>query len=241
MTSKRICLVLCMVVAGLLLGRLPGAAADVGSLSIRWAAIIDNGEGSTGGSKWNPKNWGKHGPLGNFHVLVYEPNMYDELRRHPGRTSYPRPLRQFVLRGPTHHEWDDGDIHVYGDPGVELFRWRSAQDAITVFIYESDPDRFLTRRQHDPIFLGVIARHETGRGRVYASGFAAHRDAVQRAEQRNGPALQRFLADTGAWRGPMRLGMPKMFLALQTAGGSGPLDIQVPPGDQAARGVAVGR
>jgi hypothetical protein len=124
---------------------------------------------------------------------------------------------------------------------VELFRWRSVQDAITVFIYESDPDRRVTKRQHDPIFLSVISRHETGRGRVYASGFAAHQDAVKRAGQRHGPALQQFLAATGAWRGALRVGMPKMFLALQTAGASGPLDIQVPPGGQAARGVAVGR
>jgi hypothetical protein len=229
-----------IVLAGCLLGLATYAAAG-DTLYIRWAAVIDNGEGSKGGSKWNPGNWGQHGPVGNFHVLVYEPSMYDELQRHPGRTSYPRPLRQFVLRGPTRNEWDDGDIHRYAGLGVELFRWRSAQDAITVFIYESDPDRFVTRRQHDPLFLGVIPRHETGRGRVYTSGFAAHRDAVQRAGQRNGPALQQLLAATGAWRGPLRLGMPKLFLALQTAGGAGPLDIQVPPGGQAARGVAVGR
>jgi hypothetical protein len=115
-----------------------------------------------------------------------------------GRTAYPRPLRHFVLWRPTRNEWDDGDISRYAGLGMELFRWRAAQDAITVFIYESDPDRLWTKRQHDLLFLGVIARHETGRGRVYASGFAAQRDAVQRAEQRHGPVLQQFLAATGA-------------------------------------------
>ena len=104
-------------------------------------------------------------PIGNLHVLVYEPSAYADLLRNPARTSYPPTLYDFVLRGPTRKEWDDGDISAYEPWQVELFRWRSDQDAVTVFIYESDPENgFFTSRKHDPIFLGVVHRHETVRG-----------------------------------------------------------------------------
>src|SRR5262249_47549468 len=99
---------------------------------------------------------------------------------------------------------------------VELFRWRSDWDAVTVFIYESDPDNFFTSRKHDPIFLGVVHRHDTVGGRIYASPFAAHNDAIARAAQPNGPALQELLWGTEAWFGAIRSGIPKIFLKLQT-------------------------
>ena len=50
-----------IVTIGILIGRVSIASADFGSLFVQWAAVIDNGEGSTGGSKWDPSNWGQHG------------------------------------------------------------------------------------------------------------------------------------------------------------------------------------
>lgn len=123
-----------------------------GELTLRWAGVVNNGEGPTGGPT-------RHGPDGNLHVLVY-----DDDEPYPGRqTGYDEALRHVVLTGPTEGkaEWDDGLEQSFRNGPLSLFRWRSADDAVAVFVYESDPDSAFTDREHDPLFFRRVTRRGT--------------------------------------------------------------------------------
>jgi hypothetical protein len=187
-----------------------------GVLVVQWAATIDNGEGSKGGSKWNPGNWGEHGPIGNLHILVYETDMYESLRDNGKRENYPNALQHLILYGPSKQEWDDGDF-LYYQPPAEIFQWRSPSDAVVLFIYESDPDRAITNREHDPLFLSRVTRRETlVSSKTYEGPWNVADDALKRAQKRGGETLLQELERHDVWRNGWRKTMPKMSLLLTT-------------------------
>lgn len=133
---------------------------DYGELTLRWAGVVNNGEGPSSGIF-------DHGPDGNLHVLVFDAD-----QPYPGQqTSYPTARRHLVLTGPTEGkaEWDDGLEMSFRDGPLSLCRWRSADDAVTVFVYESDPDSVFTLREHNPLFFKRMTREETlASTRLYA-------------------------------------------------------------------------
>lgn len=160
---------------------------NYGELTINWAGVLDNGEGSD-------KPIGKrgiihHGPFGSLHILIYEPGTYFKT----SATKYPKPLRHIKFSGPhkieTHtykpdkYEWDDGD-EKYFNGSLSLFKWRHPNDAVLVFVYESDPDRKITKREHDPIFYKVIHRNNVNKPSLIGGGFTAHSKAIGRAMKR---------------------------------------------------------
>lgn len=123
-----------------------------GELVVRWVGVVSNGEGPRG----------VHGPVGNLHVLIYEEDQDEaDLGR---RKNCPKAMRHVVLPGPTNGEWDDGNQMSFDDAPLALFRWRSTDDAVSVFVYESDPDGLFTGREHDPIFSARVRRSETANG-----------------------------------------------------------------------------
>ena len=161
-------------------------AQDYGELSIIWASIIDNGEGAKGGSKWNSGNLGKHGPIGDLHILIYEQD-----QPCPGRrSSYPTAFGNIMFPGPIKDKWNDGDQKYYRPP-FKLFGWRSANDAVKIFIYESDPDSRVTNREHNPLFCRVVRRADTNTPLLISGSYKAGRAYVFR-------------------------GMPKMFVEFKT-------------------------
>ena len=192
-----------------------------GSLVITWAAVIDNGEGSKAGIIPGVLH---HGPVGRFHVLIYEQNDHSSLKKNRSRVSYQRALRHIILDGPSSHgksenEWDDGDFMEY-DRGLEFFQWRHELDAVTVFIYESDVrKRKGSKRKHDAIFLAKVQRRDTLSSKMFQSPWVSNNDAVSRAERRGGSKLNRILKQKASWNhgiGKDDPVPPKMFLALKT-------------------------
>ena len=194
-----------------------------GVLAVSWAAMIDNAEGPSG----DPIGFTGHGPVGNLHAMVYEPHVFDDLRSRPHRRNYPTPLRHVILTGPTSNEWDDGDRKSYGRNGAELWRWRNSQDAVCLFVWESDQDFIGLSRRHDGVFLAIVRRRDTRQARVFASPvrsnieFGAKDAAVARAKRRGGSALLRALQQKGAWSDGFVFGrkMPRGFLELRTVAG----------------------
>jgi hypothetical protein len=189
---------------------------NLGVLVVQWAATIDNGEGADKGLGLGVVH---HGPVGNLHVLIYEVDMYASLYQTGERESYPRALRHLILYGPSDREWDDGDYLSYHPP-AELFRWRSAADAIVLFVYESDSEKVaprITKRAHDPLFLGKVTRRETLLApQTYQGPWKVMHDALRRAQERGAEPLLRELEQNQAWHGGWRQDMPKMCLRFAT-------------------------
>ncbi len=196
--------------------------ADPGVLAVKWAAFIDNAEGSSG-DRFGITG---HGPIGNLHLMVYEPRDFSALLAKPHRTSYPAPLRHMILTGPTSKkmEWDDGDVMRYGSRGADLWRWRRTNDEVCIFVWESDPDGPVVSRRHDAVFLALVSRSRTLTNRVFASPasrskeFSAKNTAVSRAQVRGGTRLLTELRQKGAWNRGYEFNnrMPRGFLELQT-------------------------
>lgn len=146
--------------------------ATFGTLVLQHAQVYDNGEGDENCSvaiPWplsllfgdivNPC----HGPHGSLHLLIFEPDKGCP----PARKSYSGYLRHVYLKGPTPKgykwEWLDGDEKRFED--LALFEWRSENDSVVLFVYESDPSTWLgitvPGRGHDPLFCGEVSRVAT--------------------------------------------------------------------------------
>ena len=173
--------------------------APFGELTVKWAGVVDNAEGPGF----------PHGPYGNLHILIYDTN-----NGCPDKQKiYPSPLRHIVLPGPSPTgkkcEWDDGDQTELDSLG--LFEWRSEEDKIVVFIYESDGKSHGKDWVHDPVFCQTIGRKETLSAVVFESPLKAGDHAIERAKQRNAEKwVERVLPDVKNGR----IGM--MFLELET-------------------------
>lgn len=194
-----------------------------GELVIRWAGAVSNGEGPSG----DKIGITGHGPVGNFHVLIYE----EDVRQPRKENSYRSALRHVVLPGPSDSEWDDGDQMFYGadserrpkpEPFEEgplcLFRWRNPDDAVAVFVYESDPNPF---DEHDPIFFARVRRADTLNGsRQYVGETKVKVNqelellptVLDRARRRG---AKKWLLESTDF-GELEEGMPNMFADLET-------------------------
>lgn len=127
---------------------------ELGVLTIQWAGVLDNEEGI---ESFPPII--NHGPKGSLHVLVYP-----ESQAFPDDAeSYPVPLAHSCLRGPTQGEWLDENQQRYPS-GLKIFRWDKSHDAVTVFVFESDPTVVISGRKHDAVFFRTVTRagRETG-------------------------------------------------------------------------------
>lgn len=203
-----------------------------GELVIRWAGIVSNGEGPKG----DKIGITGHGPIGNFHVLIYEEDVepqtvslptgvFPGFKNLPTRMKVPdkKALRHVVLPGPTQGEWDDGDQMFYGADAVRrpspqpfeegplaFFRWRHPDDVVSVVVYESDPNPL---DSHDLIFFARVRRDETLNGpRRYTGGTVNDPKVLERARERG--AEEKWLSDTEFEE--LVEGMPNMFADLET-------------------------
>jgi len=173
--------------------------APFGELTVKWAGVVDNAEG-TGFP---------HGPYGNLHILIYDSHdVCPEKQK-----IYPSPLRHIVLPGPNPTgkkcEWDDGDQSKLDSLG--LFEWRSNDDKVVVFIYESDGKTHGKDWDHDPVFCQTVGRRETLKAAVFESNIKANDDAIERAMHRNAEQWLEIVLPNGL---KQRVG--KMFIELET-------------------------
>jgi len=172
----------------------------LGTLTIKWMGVIDNEE----------QSGGIHGPWGNFHVLVYLPEQIC-----PGSSDkYPQPLVHFVVRGPSKREWDDGDSL---SMNVNVFKWRSKDDKVLVFVYESDPSFWIFKRKHDPVFCDVISREATLHPVLFLSRYKTIKTAVKRAFKRGCIAwLKNRLPGDYSNLKPLYRSLPKTLVEFET-------------------------
>ena len=170
-----------------------------GELAVVWAGVIDNAEG-TGFP---------HGPYGNLHILIYDA----DLECPENQKKYPEPLRHIVLPGPHSTgkkcEWDDGDQRKFDS--LNLFEWRSEEDKVLIFIYESDGKTHGKDWDHDPLFCKKVERVETLESRIFESSLIAQEDAIERAIERNTEGWVRRILPRG-----QNEGIGKMFIELET-------------------------
>lgn len=156
-------------------------ADSSGSLYITWMGVIDNEE----------QPGGFHGPLGNFHILVYPADTVC-----PGMSEkFPQPVRSFVIRGPDKREWDDGSEM---SMKVEIYKWRNEDDKVQIFIYESDPSFWIFRRKHDPVFCDIISRRGTQAPVIFRSRYVSGKRPFKRAIKRG---AMRWLKEKNLERG----------------------------------------
>ncbi len=195
--------------------------AHFGTLVLQHAMVYDNGEGDENCSvavPWplsllfgdiiNPC----HGPHGSLHVLIFDP----EKGCPPARKSYSGYLRHVYLKGPTPKgykwEWLDGDEKRFDD--LALFEWRSENDSVIVFVYESDPSTWMgitvPGRGHDPLFCEEVSRSNTALRRTF-------KDTARHAERR---ALE------NCWKRGVVTGRPcpAMEITVKTVDGAGTSD-----------------
>ena len=160
------------------------ANTPFGELAVMWAGVVDNEEGPGL----------PHGPHGN-------------------QKKYPEPLRHIILPGPhptgKKCEWDDGDQRKFDSLG--LFEWRSEDDGIQVFIYESDGKTHGKDWDHDPLFCRTVERQETLKATVIESTIPAQEDAIERARKRKAQEWVMRLKPEG-----LSQSIGKMFLELET-------------------------
>lgn len=170
-----------------------------GELSVKWAGVVDNAE----------EAGLPHGPYGNLHILIYD----GDSECPANQKRYPPPLRHIILPGPhptgKKCEWDDGDHRKFDSLG--LFEWRSEDDKILVFIYESDGKTHGKDWDHDPVFCQTIERQETLRAKVLESPVKAGEDAIARAINRKAEGRLRTVLQNRAGED---IGM--MFIELET-------------------------
>lgn len=169
-----------------------------GSLVIRWVGVIDNNEDA-----------GPHEPSGNLHLLVYPQD-----RPCPGKKeSYSGYLEQRTLPGPTDGEWLDGDAKRFDS--LRIWDWRHADDAIKVFIYESDAaEGFdpVSVGDHDPLFCATVRRTETLQNlQTYSDeSRPAKKNALESC------ANAGITWHQGVWSGELREGIPSIFIQFET-------------------------
>jgi hypothetical protein len=172
---------------------------DYGRLVIQWVGVIDNGEGD-----------GTHGPLGSLHILIY-PVSADC----PGKArSYSGYLKHIYLSGPSSGEWLDGDAMTINN--LELFRWRHADDAVIVFVYESDPHKgfgWMSGRAHDPVFCAIISRQNTLSSNIVGDDYRPAADDAIRNCRRGGITWYQDV-----WSSGLNPGIPNMFIKFKTIG-----------------------
>ena len=173
--------------------------APFGELTVKWAGVVDNAEG-TGFP---------HGPHGNLHLLIY-----DTHNKCPKKQKiYPAPLRHVVLPGPNPTgkkcEWDDGDQVKLDSLGI--FEWRSEEDKIIVFVYESDGKTHGKDWYHDPVFCKTVGRKETLKAKVFQSPYKAQEAAILRAKNRGAEGWVGRVSQNG-----LSGDIGKMFIELET-------------------------
>ncbi len=142
-------------------------------LIVKKAYVWDNREGKKPTGKgsnygfWGPF-WKKHGPYGNFHVLIYAPDQKTLL----GHTY----LHGNWKTGATKWEWKDDEGLEYINYGIhdwDVFNY----DDLYIIIYESDPSEWqgikipelITGRKHDIVMDFWVNRDESYCGVSYSN------------------------------------------------------------------------
>lgn len=188
-------------------------AGNFGTLVLNWIGAISNGEGD------DPP----HGPFGSIYALIY-----NEGTPCPGPASeYHDFLKKVHIKGPSldtskgKWEWLDGDQILVRN--IELFKWRSKNDAVRIFIYESDPNPLgldFVGREHDALFCEVIARSQSFSEDVFFTREArreryynADTDAIRNVIRRNPNWVK------AVWNPPLSPATPttpEMFIQIKT-------------------------
>lgn len=136
-----------------------GDTINLGQLYIKWAGIIDNGEGDDC----------PHGPTSSLHVLIY-PGTSDC----PGnQKKYSGFYKETMLRGPESRdfcplffffpkpdrEWLDGqDMQM----DLSIYNWKYFNEEVLLVIYEADPLFWkIPLREHDMLFCYKVSRQGT--------------------------------------------------------------------------------
>lgn len=181
-----------------------------GTLKIKWAGVIDNGEGDDC----------PHGPFGKLYVLIY-PSHYNC----PGsRKSYNGYLKKKVLNGPSsgkyckvspyaNYEWLDGDAL---QMETRIYNWVHPNQEILVVIYESDGSEWkgipVPGRSHDMLFCYQVSRQAT------MNDYIVLGDRYRTAK--DGPIINcRRSGITwhyDVWSNGLNRGIPKMFIQVTT-------------------------
>jgi len=181
-----------------------------GSLYVKWAGVIDNGEGDDC----------PHGPWGNLYVAIYPmnnssrcPNIYSD--PYHSRTVMEGPssgkCNYVVKKVKASDEWLDGDAMRMNFP---VYNWRHNNETVIMVIFESDGSSWIApNRRHDILFCHEISRRSTVNGsQVFSDeNRKAHSDAVRNCK--NG----RISWYRDVWSGGLRSGMPKIFVQLETS------------------------
>lgn len=226
-----------------------------GSLVIQWAGVSDNGEGDEDCTiripfpfsiLWGDRTNPCHGPEGSLHVLVYEADYGC-----PGpQKKYSGYLSHLYLNGPTYAgmdkngskkwEWLDGDEKAFND--LEIFKWRKWNDAVFVFVYESDPSDIMgisfgdaVGREHDPLLCAkiyreknctpandntILSRNEACTNFLVQSNLKASQDVINKFKRIHTPEWLRKSPIKESWE----TSFPKMFIRFRTVAEPGSFD-----------------